>query len=235
VPYSESIITMNQLIVDSASGVTLVAGGPVLRRDLAAALRYAPLLVAADGGADRALALGQMPEAVIGDLDSVSAATRSTLGDRVHHIAEQDSTDFDKCLRSIAAPFILALGCLGGRVDHELAVLSVLVRRAGRPVLLIGRDDVIFVAPPSIDLAMRPGDRFSLFPMAPVSGRSDGLRWPIEGIGFAPSGRGGTSNEALGPVRLAMDAPGMLVILPRNRLDQTMKGMLAANAWGSAG
>tara|TARA_R110002096_G_scaffold273496_7_gene467402 strand:+ start:829 stop:1509 length:681 start_codon:yes stop_codon:yes gene_type:complete len=225
---------MNSPIVDSATGVTLLAGGPVLRRDLKAALAHAPCLVAADGGADRALALGQVPDAVIGDLDSISAVAQARLGARVHHIAEQDSTDFDKCLRNIAAPFVIALGCLGGRVDHELAVLSVLVRRAGRPVVLIGREDVIFLAPPRLDLAMRPGDRVSLFAMRGVTGQSDGLRWPIAGLAFAPDARGGTSNQALGPVQLRMDGPGMLVIVPRGRLDVAMKGLLAANAWGSA-
>jgi len=225
---------MNSPIVDSAGGVTLLAGGPVLRRDLNAALAYAPDLVAADGGADRALALGAVPAAVIGDLDSISTAARARLGSRVHHIAEQDSTDFDKCLRNIAAPFVIALGCLGGRVDHELAVLSVLVQRVGRPVLLIGREDVIFAAPPQINLALRPGDRVSLFAMRGVSGQSDGLRWPIAGLTFAPDARGGTSNEATGAVRLTIDAPGMLVILPRNRLNVAVKGLLAANVWGPA-
>ena len=51
-----------------------------------------------------------------------------------------------------------------------------------------------------------------------VTGRSAGLRWPIEGLHLAPDGRIGTSNEALGPVHLEFDAPGMLVILPRAAL-----------------
>lgn len=225
---------MNPLIVDSSGGVTLLAGGPVLRRDLTAALRHAPVLVAADGGADRALALGQMPDAVIGDMDSLSGEARALLGARVHEIAEQNSTDFDKSLRSIAAPFVLALGCLGGRVDHELAVLSVLVQRNTRPVLLIGREDVIFAAPPRLCLALRPGDRVSLFAMRAVTGQSEGLRWPIAGLTFAPDGRGGTSNQALGPVQLETHVPGLLVILPRARLNVALKGLLAVSAWATA-
>jgi thiamine pyrophosphokinase len=217
---------MNHLIVESETGVTLIAGGPVLRRDLRAALALAPVLVAADGGADRALALGAAPQAVIGDLDSISDASRKTLGGVLHEVAEQESTDFDKALRHIAAPFVLVLGCLGGRVDHELAALSVLIRRGDRPCVLIGREDVIFAAPPVLDLALRAGDRVSLFPMAPVTGRSTGLKWPIEGLQFAPAERGGTSNQATGPVRLDMDGPGMLVILPRNRLAVALRALV---------
>ena len=33
-------------------------------------------------------------------------------------ITEQDSTDFEKCLRRISAPEILGFGFLGARVDH---------------------------------------------------------------------------------------------------------------------
>lgn len=223
---------MNHKIVQSTDGITLLAGGPVSRQDFRAALRLAPTLVAADGGADRALALGQEPVAVIGDMDSISAAARARLGPAVHEVAEQDSTDFDKALRHIEAPFVLVLGCLGGRVDHELAVLSVLVRRPDIPCLLIGREDVIFAAPPKLEIAMQAGDRFSLFPMAVVTGRSTGLHWPIDGLRFAPDGRGGTSNVATGPVRLEMHAPGMLVIVPRPRLREALAARLASvSAW----
>lgn len=209
---------MNQPIVESETGVTLIAGGPVLARDFRAALGRAPMVVAADGGADRALALGVRPAAVIGDMDSISLQARGALADVLHPVPEQESTDFDKALRHIAAPFVLGLGCLGGRVDHELAVLSVLVRRSDVRCVLIGREDVVFAAPPVLDIAMQAGDRFSLFPMAEVTGRSAGLEWPIGGLQFAPDVRGGTSNRATGPVRLEMDGAGMLVIVPRARL-----------------
>ncbi|HBD90056.1 MAG TPA: thiamine diphosphokinase [Gemmobacter sp.] len=223
---------MNQPIVESPDAVTLIAGGPCTARDLALALRHAPVLVAADGGADRALALGAEPVAVIGDFDSVSEATQQRLAGRLFPIAEQETTDFDKALRSIAAPFLLAVGVAGGRVDHELAVLSALVRYRAEggqmPCLLIGAQDVIFAAPPVLDLALVPGDRLSLFPLTQVRGRSLGLHWPIDGLDMAPDGRIGTSNRVSeARVRLEFDQPGMLVILPRARLDAALRGLSA--------
>jgi thiamine pyrophosphokinase len=222
---------MNNPIVESQTGVTLIAGGPVSARDLAAACALAPLVVAADGGGDRALALGVRPQAVIGDMDSLSAAGRAALAEVIHPIAEQDSTDFDKALRHIAAPFVLGVGLLGGRVDHGLSALAVLSRRYLTPCLLIGREDVIFAAPKSLTLNMRDGDRFSLFPMAPTRGRSTGLHWPIDAIDFAPMGRGGTSNRANGVVTLEFDVPGMLVIVPRARLRAALDARITALAW----
>ncbi len=217
------------MIIDSATPLTLIAGGPVRRIDLRAALRLAPRLVAADGGADRALALGARPEAVIGDMDSVGEAARESLGPaRFHAIEEQESTDFDKALRHMRAPLVLGLGCLGGRVDHELAVLNALVRTDTR-CLLIGRQDLVFHAGAGVDLALRTGDRLSLFPMASVTGRSEGLEWPVDGLEFAPDGRIGTSNRVTGPVRLHFDAPGMLVLVPRSRLGAVVSALAPAD------
>jgi thiamine pyrophosphokinase len=50
----------------------------------------------------------------------------------VHHLPEQDTTDFEKCLYSVAAPLLLGVGFLGGRADHHLAAMNVLVRYADR-------------------------------------------------------------------------------------------------------
>lgn len=217
---------MNRAIVESLGGITLVAGGPVTARDLALARRRAPIVSAADAGADRALALGVRPVAVFGDFDSIGAGARAALADVLHPVTEQETTDFDKALRNIAAPFVLALGVLGGRVDHELAALTALVG-AATPVVAIGRQDVVFAAPARITLDLVAGDRLSLFPLAPVTGHSSGLDWPIAGLHFTPAGRIGTSNRVTsGRVAMTFGSPGMLVILPRARLDAALAGLM---------
>ena len=211
--------TMSEAIVQSEVPVTLVGGGDVAPADLGQALAIAPALVAADGGANRALALGHRPEWVIGDLDSLVDEARAVVpAHRIHRIAEQETTDFEKCLTRIEAPLVLGLGFAGPRLDHWLAVANALVRHPAQPCLILGGRDIAFAAPPRLSLPLAAGTRVSLFPLAPVTGRSAGLRWPIEGLHFAPDGRIGTSNEALGPVHLEFDAPGMLVILPREAL-----------------
>ncbi|SPF81054.1 thiamine diphosphokinase [Pseudoprimorskyibacter insulae] len=201
-------------IVRSTSMVALVGGGRSDKSELEPLLMTASHLVAADGGADRLFDWGIQPDAVIGDLDSASPTVLAALpAGCVHHIAEQDSTDFDKCLRNIVAPMVVGVGFLGGRVDHELAVLNVLVRHGHRRCVLVGQDDVIAHIPPALDLPLPEGARVSLFPLLPVQGQSTGLRWPIDGLAMAPGGQTGTSNEATGHVSLRMDGPGMLVLL----------------------
>jgi thiamine pyrophosphokinase len=66
--------------------------------------------------------------------------------------------------------------------------------------------------------------------MAPVRCSSTGLRWPTDGLDFAPGQVIGTSNEVAGPVHLQADSPAMLVILPANVLAETVRALLAAPA-----
>ncbi len=220
---------MKRAIVQSQEIVLLLGAAPVAEAVFRESKAICGPVVAADGAARRALEFGVIPQAVVGDLDSLDAETRVRLPeDCVHEFAEQDSTDFDKALRSIAAPLVLALGFTGQRLDHELAVYNALVRHAERRAIVVGSDDICFHAPAEVVLNLEPGTRVSLFPMAAVTGRSEGLRWPIEGLRFAPDGRVGTSNQALGgPVRLQFDRPGMLVILPRARLRPAIDALLA--------
>jgi thiamine pyrophosphokinase len=218
---------------EAGDGVTLLGGGALAEGDLALALSLAPRLVAADGGADVALAAGHVPEAVYGDMDSLSDAARARIpAARVHAIPEQESTDFDKALRHIRAPVILAAGFTGARVDHELAVYHGLAARAEVRCVVMGAHDVILHAPPRLLLDLPRATRVSLFPLAPVTGRSLGLEWPIDALKLDPMGRIGTSNRSTGvTVELTFDAPGTLLILPRDQLATVLEAVARASVW----
>lgn len=213
-------------VVATSGGITLIGGGHLDPADLRIALGHAPKLVAADSGADQALAAGETPLAVIGDMDSISDAARQKLADRFFPVAEQDSTDFEKCLQRINAGFILAVGFTGARLDHSLAALTVLCRYGDRKIILLAEDDVIFLAPPKLDLDLDAGVRVSLFPMGEVEGRSTGLVWPIDGLSFSPAERIGTSNKAEGPVTIESQGP-LLVLLPKDQLSQALFSLSA--------
>ena len=203
-------------IVHSSEPVTLVGGGQATRQDLQISLTFAPICVAADGGAALALADGVDLAALIGDFDSVAPADLARVPqDRQHRIAEQTSTDFEKALTRIDAPLVIGVGFLGGRLDHQLAVLHALYAWPDRACLLIGQSEVICVAPPDVELPTAAEEIVSLFPLGPVTGKSDGLVWPVDDIRFDPARRVGTSNRATGPMKLVMDDPNMLLILPR--------------------
>lgn len=214
-------------IVHRMEPITLVGAGAFSESDLEDALQIAPTLVAADGGAAHCLSVGKTPEAVFGDMDSLDMVQAAEIPwENMHEITEQETTDFDKALRHVDAPVVVAVGFTGGRIDHELAAYNILARHPDRRCVLIGETDIVCLAPPKINLHVTSGTRVSLFPMGLVTGVSKGLKWPIAGLEFAPDGRIGTSNVATGSVSLQFDTPGMLLILPKTYLTMLVVQLL---------
>ncbi|SMR71208.1 thiamine pyrophosphokinase [Aliiroseovarius halocynthiae] len=207
------------------SGITLLGGGQLAAQDLDESLTMAPNLIGVDGGANMVLALGHNLLAVCGDLDSVSAETLFAVDPEiVIETPDQNRTDFDKALDLADAPVILCVGFTGKRMDHQLACYTVLVRQAAKPAILIGDEDICFHLSHPVTLDLPVGTRLSLFPMARVVGHGGGLRWPVDGLEFAPWGQIGTSNEVRqGPVTLSADGHGLLVILPRRYLRDVVR------------
>lgn len=205
------------MIVHASQPVTLVGGGELDPKDLAISLNLAPVLVAADGGADAVLAAGLSPVAVIGDMDSLSPAARAAFAPVLQEIAEQETTDFEKCLTHIRAPMVLALGFLGGRADHSFAALNILARLAA-PVVLMGAQDVLcLLTGEGVSLDLPKGTRLSLLPMGLARVWSAGLRWPLAGEPMSPAGFLSLSNEVSGPVRLRAEG-AVFLVLPKDQL-----------------
>ena len=98
---------MNLPIVQSTQGVTLAGGGPFSARDLALALKRAPVPVAADSGADRLLNLGAMPEAVIGDMDSISTAARARIPVERQHLVHEGGLEEKALLEVVELGFFV--------------------------------------------------------------------------------------------------------------------------------
>ena len=146
-------------------------------------------------------------------------------------MTEQETTDFEKLLIRVDAPLMLAIGFLGDRVDHQMAVQTVLTAYAHQKIICVGEQDIMFLCPPEINLSVDSGTRVSLYPMAPVQVRSTGLYWATDDLRFAPDGQIGTSNQAMGPVSLIPSEPRMLVVLPKTCLDIAIDAVQAAPYW----
>ena len=213
-------------IVSETGLICLIGGGAVDFEAVQDLVVRGAILVAADGGADHARALGLRPVAVIGDMDSISPETRDQFGDVLHHIPEQDSTDFEKSLRVLDVAGIIGFGFLGPRADHGLAAMQALARHQGAPVILQSAQDVVFHLPAHREMAFElpPETRVSLFPFASVACAAEGLRWPLDGLTFDPMGQIGTSNKATGgALRLMAKGAGLLAILPARHRDQVLQ------------
>ena len=146
---------MNELPLRYETAVTLVGAGALDRAMVEAAHRLAPVLIAADGGADRLVEMRLHPRAVIGDMDSIADPERWRAGPATFvHLAEQDTTDFEKCLYATEAPLYLAVGFTGRRIDHTLAVFHTLLRYPQKRVVIVGEHEVSALAPSGATLRL---------------------------------------------------------------------------------
>ena len=113
--------------------IVVVAGGQVSSRARCRPLPPGALVIAADGGVDRAHALGLTVDVAIGDFDSVTAAglaAAEAAGARVaRHPAAKDATDLELALDAAIAlepARIVVVGSGGGRLDHLLGSVLLL-------------------------------------------------------------------------------------------------------------
>lgn len=127
------------------NAVILANGTPPSRVTLQDALRRATLFVCADGGADLARRFGEIPDAIVGDLDSISAESLAVFRE-IPIVSNPDTehTDSEKAIEWIlgrgAFDEITLLGASAGRIDHVLGHLSLLHRFKGRTRIVLEDD-----------------------------------------------------------------------------------------------
>jgi thiamine pyrophosphokinase len=193
-------------------------------------------VLAADGGVRSAMALGMVPQAVIGDMDSLGDVGGLPANIQRIHLSGQDDTDFEKCMRLIEAPLIIGVGFLDGRFDHALAVLNVLARLPrGRRVLLLGTYDTLLRVTGDCKLDLDSGVRLSIWPLwRQAFVRSSGLKWPLDEIDMAAGARTGTSNTVtVGPVSIkAGPGDGYCLIAPLDAFAALHSAALDFNSLG---
>lgn len=206
----------------SPSSAVLVANGPVVwNEQLAAVAAAADPLLAADGGADHLARIGLRPKLVVGDLDSISPGVRRWLGeDRMVPRPDQDRTDLDKALGvaldELGLGSLTVLGAVGGRIDHAVANLGLLARRAvGERLRFVAPDHRIVAVKDRCELASAAGETWSFFTFDPgVRVDLDGVRWPVTAAVLDPAGQPSISNLAIGD-RVVVGAEGGAVVVVR--------------------
>ena len=172
---------MNVLIVLGGD-----APGKTLLRSCAA---RADLTIAADKGLEAFAAAGIFPDILLGDMDSVSEDVLKRMQemmeiDRLPCI--KDDTDGVHALDvAIArgAQHITLLGALGGRLDHALANLMLLVRahRSGVKARILSEKVCIERVDASAVLSGAKGDTASLLPLGEAKGVTlKGFFYPLD-------------------------------------------------------
>ena len=142
--------------------------------------------VCADSGYAYAQALGLRADAVLGDFDSFDREKVSAEQVQVFP-ARKDYTDSEIALMHVLElgySDITLLGALGGRIDHALGNVHLLVyasRRGARATIIDG-DTQMWYSEDSVRICGKPGDLLSVIPL--VQGgcyTTDGLEYPLNG------------------------------------------------------
>jgi len=215
--------------------VVIFANGELPDLDAARSLlQPGDYLIAADGGANHLMKMGILPEAVIGDLDSVDEDILFELTAAEVNIEQysedKDETDIELALQyavELGAASILIVGALGGRLDQTLANLSILTDPL-LPKIDIRLDDgveeVFFCRATAdkggqVEVRGRSGDTVSLIPWhGPVEGvATEGLQWHLYGETLYPEKSRGVSNVMLGETASFKIEKGLLLVVHRRK------------------
>lgn len=183
-------------------------------------------VVAADGGADTALALGLHVDLAIGDFDSISSAGLAALeraGTRIErHAAAKDATDLELALDAALAAeprSLLVVGSAEGRLDHVLSSLELLASSRYAGVELDARlgAALVHVIRDSRAFEGTPGELLSLHAVhgAARGVVTEGLRYPLVVETLEPGSSRGVSNVFAEPAaRVSLDDGVLLAIRP---------------------
>lgn len=184
------------------------------------------MVVAADGGANIARTLGLRPDVIVGDLDSITAETRTVLaGVEVVHVQRQDNTDLEKALDLLVERGIrrvLMLAATGKRLDHTLGNLSVLWRYMSRLSIILLADEWLGMPVSRKVRAVAPvGTTVSLLPFGVCSGITlKGLKYPLANATMKV-GDIGVSNVTIAhrfEVHVSKGCLFMLILAPPGRV-----------------
>ncbi|MCL4273014.1 MAG: thiamine diphosphokinase [Anaerolineales bacterium] len=206
------------------SRIIIFANGSLPNPEKARALiRPDDFILCADGGTRHAIALGLVPNVVIGDLDSVTEEERRKMKElgvqMIRHPADKNETDLELAIDHALAlkpDQILILAALGGRMDQALANIALLsnLQLATCDIRLADGVEEIFFCRGQARVEGRSGDIVSLIPwQGEVTGVfTENLRWHLHYETLYPDKTRGISNEMTADVATISIKSGLLLI-----------------------
>ena len=179
------------------------------------------LRIAADGGYHNARLLGETPDLLLGDFDSLGSCEIPDKVERLQVPAEKDFTDtqlaVDTALKKGASEIVI-IGGLDGRLDHtlsNLAILEDLGKKRVHAVITNGFNRVRYLDSTST-LIGRSGFRYlSLLALTEkVKGVSiEGCKYPLKNATLERSFQFAVSNEITGNCALISVRKGSVYVV----------------------
>ena len=147
-------------------------------------LHDAPYVVCCDGAADRYIATGRVPDAIVGDGDSISAKNRDTFAHLLHIFSEQETNDQTKAVTFLLEQGkrrIAIVGATGRREDHSIGNISLLIEyaRTGADICSFTDYGMFIPCNGTTTHKCHKGQQVSIFSITAKELSADGLLYPI--------------------------------------------------------
>ena len=149
-------------------------------------LKTADRIVCCDGSAENLIKAGYIPDAIVGDMDSLNESIAGRFQDRIFRYADQETNDLTKTVGWCAERGfrdLIIVGATGKREDHTIGNISLLaeyVRDAS--VKMVTDTGILMAFTDSTVVSSFPGQQISIFSIDPDTEIiSHGLRYPLNG------------------------------------------------------
>jgi thiamine pyrophosphokinase len=148
-------------------------------------LRNASKIICCDGSAENLVYNGFIPDAIVGDMDSLSKELANTYAERIFQDGNQDTNDLTKAVEwchEMKYDDIIIVGATGKREDHTLGNISLLAEYIKDVNVIMVTDTGIFHPfLKSTDIKCFPGQQVSIFSIDPETEiTSHGLRYALK-------------------------------------------------------
>ncbi len=147
-------------------------------------LKEAPFLIACDGATNALVRHHIIPTVIIGDGDSISPENKERFRDIFHQVADQETNDLTKAVNYLEEQGMIniaVLGATGGRDDHALGNISLLVEYIRRKInVRMFTDYGVFIPLHGVQtLSSTKGQQVSIFNFGAKNIQGHGLKYPL--------------------------------------------------------
>lgn len=147
-------------------------------------LKNAGRIICCDGGAENLIKAGFIPDAIVGDMDSLDISIAGRFHDRIFRNADQETNDLTKAVSWCSDrgyKDLVILGATGGREDHTIGNISLLAEYAlNLNVRMVTDTGMLLPLMRSSVVPSFPGQQVSIFSLNPQNEiTTHGLKYPL--------------------------------------------------------
>ncbi len=171
--------------------------------------------IAVDAGLKYCLEQNIDPIIAIGDFDSVQIEHYPSIK-KIKYPAEKDETDLELAIQYAKAHYsnIIICNCLGGRIDHELYNLKLLVHND--TIQILDNNQKLFILKKGKHIIQNTHQYFSFFAIENSKVSLEQFKYPVNSIEFTPQDFKTISNEMTSDIGIVEVEYGKILCIQCN-------------------